>query len=91
MEIELWFRKKKSQRRKNKAIEKNECEHYTRGCSKEGHLHVFRLAPETSTETLKNCLNGKNFKNIECKKMVSKHPETYASFKVFKDNKIFTE
>lgn len=44
-------------------------------------LHVYRLDPSTTVETLTNHLI-KEFAEVKCVKMVSKYPDQYASFKV---------
>ncbi|XP_045460403.1 uncharacterized protein LOC123670871 [Harmonia axyridis] len=51
------------------------------GIEKKRALHVSRLRPDTSTDDLKAFLN-KNFPSVECEKIQSRYPESYASFKV---------
>lgn len=52
------------------------------GVPRRAHLHVYRLNPETTEEMLLNFLKGKQFENISCEAMKSKHPNEYSSFKV---------
>lgn len=74
--------RKKAPRRKATTIEGTNANAVIKGVVKQAHLHVFRLAPETTEEQLENYLRDKNFENVTCKKIASKHPNVYSSFKV---------
>ncbi|KAK9717333.1 hypothetical protein QE152_g23787 [Popillia japonica] len=53
-----------------------------KGAIKHAYLHVYRLDKDTSVNDIQGYLKSKNFKDIICEKLASKHPDEYASFKI---------
>lgn len=52
-----------------------------RGVARTVDLHVYRIAPGTKAESLRDLLKPR-FPEVVCEELSSKHPEKYSSFKV---------
>ncbi|KAK5646111.1 hypothetical protein RI129_004575 [Pyrocoelia pectoralis] len=79
---------KASRRRTNKKTSiqgSNESVQDIRGVPKSENLYITRLQPDLTEEMLQKFLEKNNFQNIQCKKMPSKLPDVYSSFKITVD------
>lgn len=89
---EKWVVKEKRKYRKLDVIKgNNKTLTEIKGATKYSHLHVYRLDPGMTTEHLINYIKSKNIPAVQCEKLRSRHPETYASFKVSVPEKYYEE
>ena len=81
-EFKLVSNKRKRNRRSTNVILEASNTEDLKGVAPQHHLHVYRLARDTSCEDIKNYLQAKNLKINKCEKLQSKYPNEYASFKL---------
>lgn len=72
----------KTQKKRKKPIFGTATETQIKGSMKYADFHVYRIQPKTEEEDLINYLKAQGIATVKCCKMISKHPEEYASFKV---------
>lgn len=72
----------KIQKKRKKPIYGTATETQIKGSMKNMDFHVYRIQPDTEEEDLTKYLKLQGIATVKCCKMVSKHPEEYASFKV---------